>query len=46
MYRRGVRLLLYLVKISRPDVSNTARELSKVIDGTTSGNIERHVENN
>ena len=31
-YRSGVGKLLYLIKISRPDLSNTRRELSKVMD--------------
>ena len=35
VYRRGVGLLLYLVKFSRPDISNAVRELSKVMDGAT-----------
>jgi len=29
MYRSGVGMLLYLVKYSRPDISNSVRELSK-----------------
>lgn len=33
-YRLGVGLLLYLIKISRPDFSNATRELSKFIDFT------------
>jgi hypothetical protein len=32
-YRSGVGMLLYLVKHSRPDISNSVRELSKVCDG-------------
>jgi transposase InsO family protein len=35
MYRSGVGMLLYLVKHSRPDISNATRELSKVGDGAT-----------
>ena len=31
-YRSGVGMLLYFVKHSRPDISNTVRELSKVLD--------------
>jgi hypothetical protein len=31
----GVGMLLYLVKHSRPDISNSIRELSKVADGAT-----------
>lgn len=34
-YRSGVGMLLYLVKHSRPDLSNAVRELSKVADGAT-----------
>jgi hypothetical protein len=34
-YRSGVGMLLYLVKHSRPDLSNSVRELSKVNDGAT-----------
>jgi hypothetical protein len=29
----GVGMLLYLVKNLRPDISNSVRELSKVVDG-------------
>ena len=36
-YRSGVGMLLYLVKHSRPDLANTVRELSKVMDGATAG---------
>ena len=32
-YRSGVGILLYLVKFSRPDISNAVRELSKANDG-------------
>ncbi len=35
MYRTGVGMLLYLVKYSRPEISNAVRELSKVLDGAT-----------
>jgi hypothetical protein len=34
-YRSGVGMLLYLVKLSRSDLSNAVRELSKVMDGAT-----------
>jgi hypothetical protein len=34
-YRSGVGMLLYLVKHSRPDISNSVRELTKVLDGAT-----------
>ena len=39
-YRRGVGLLLYLIKFSRQVISNTVRELSKVMDGATLGNMK------
>jgi hypothetical protein len=35
LYRSEMGMLLYLVKHSRPDVSNATRELSKVGDGAT-----------
>jgi hypothetical protein len=35
VYRSGVGMLLYLVKHSRPEISNAVRELSKVCDGAT-----------
>ena len=34
-YRSGVGSLLYLLKHSRPDLANSVRELSKVMDGAT-----------
>jgi antitoxin component of RelBE/YafQ-DinJ toxin-antitoxin module len=34
-YRSVVGTLLYLVKHSRPDISNPVRELTKVLDGAT-----------
>jgi len=34
-FRSAVGMLLYLVKHSRPDLSNAVRELSKVMDGAT-----------
>ena len=34
-YRSGVGMLLYLVKHSRPDIANSTRELSKVMDKPT-----------
>jgi hypothetical protein len=36
-FRSVVGMLLYLVKHSRPDISNAVRELSKVADGATPG---------
>ena len=38
-YRSGVGMLLYLVKFSRPDIANSVRELSKVMDGATKGHL-------
>ena len=35
VYRSGVGILLFLVKFSRPDISNSVRELSKANDGAT-----------
>ena len=32
-FRLGVGMLLYLVKLTRPDICNPVRELSKVMDG-------------
>ena len=34
-YCSGVGMLLYLIKFSRPDISNVVRELSKCMDGAT-----------
>jgi hypothetical protein len=39
-YRSGVGSLLYLVKHSRPDISNAVRELSKVMDGATEAHMK------
>ena len=39
-YRSGIGLLLYLVKFSRPDLSNAVRELSKVNDGATAKHMK------
>ena len=39
-YRSGVGSLLYLLKHSRPDLSNSVRELSKVMDGATKGHMK------
>lgn len=35
LYRSGTGMLLYLQKHTRPDMSNTVRELSKVLDGAS-----------
>ena len=37
----GVGLLLYLVKSSRPDISNAVRELSKVMDRATPAHVKK-----
>ena len=34
-YHTGVGMLLFLIKHSRPDIANSTRELSKVLDGAT-----------
>jgi transposase InsO family protein len=39
-YRSGVGSLLYLVKHSRPDLSNAVRELSKVMDKATNAHMQ------
>ena len=36
-YRSGIGILMFLIKYSRPDISNAVRELSKVNDGATEG---------
>ena len=35
MYRSGVGTLLYLTKHSRPEITNSVRELSKSMDGAS-----------
>ena len=35
LYRSGVGMLLFLIKYSRPDLSNVTRELAKCMDGAT-----------
>ena len=40
MYRSGMGTLLYLTKHGRPDITNSVRELSKSMDGTS----HRHVQ--
>jgi hypothetical protein len=37
IYRSGLGMLLYLVKHSRPEISNAVRELCKVGDSATYG---------
>ena len=39
-YRSGVEMLLYLVKYSRPDLSNSMRELLKVMRDTTESHLK------
>ena len=39
-YRSGVGTLLFLVKYSRPDLANVARELSKVNNGATGNHVK------
>jgi hypothetical protein len=39
-FRMGVGMLLYLVKDSRPDISNSVSELSKVADGAIEGHFK------
>jgi hypothetical protein len=36
-YRSGVGMLLYLIKYSRPDIINIARDLSKCMNATSWG---------
>ena len=40
VYRSGVGMLLYLTKHSRPDISNSVRELAKVMDGATRAHMK------
>jgi hypothetical protein len=40
LYRSGVGMLLYLIKHSRPDLSNAVRELTKVLDGATPAHMK------
>jgi hypothetical protein len=40
LFRSGVGMLLYLVKHSRPDLSNAVRESSKVMDGATNEHMK------
>jgi hypothetical protein len=39
-FRMGAGMLLYLVKHSRPNISNSVREISKVADGVTEGHVK------
>jgi len=40
LYRSGVGMLLFLVKHTQPDLSNSTRELSKVMDKATEGHMK------
>ncbi len=40
IFRSGVGSLLYLMKHSRPDISNAIRELSKVMDGAAPAHLK------
>ena len=40
LYRSGVGMLLFLVKHTRPDLSNSTRELSKVMDKAMEGHTK------
>ena len=40
LYRSGVGMLLYLVKHSRPDLSNGTQELLKVMDKAMEGQMK------
>ena len=40
LFRSGVGMLLYLVKFSRPEISNAVRELAKVNDGPTKAHMK------
>jgi len=40
LYRSGVGMLLFLVKHTRPDLSNSTRKLSKVMDKATEGHMK------
>ena len=39
-YQSGVGILNYLVKHTRPDLANTVRELSEVLDGATEAHMQ------
>ena len=41
LYRSRVGLLLYLVKLSRPDISNAVRELSKMMDRASPTHVKK-----
>jgi hypothetical protein len=40
LFRSGVSMLLYLVKFSRPEISNAVRELAKVNNGPTKAHMK------
>jgi hypothetical protein len=39
-FRANIGSLLYLVKLSRPDLANPVRELSRVMDGAAPGHVK------
>jgi Reverse transcriptase (RNA-dependent DNA polymerase) len=39
-FRSNIGCLLYLMKLSRPDLGNSVRELSKVMDGAAPGHVK------
>ena len=39
-YRSNIGCLLYLIKLSRPDLANSVRTLSKVMDGAAPGHVK------
>jgi hypothetical protein len=45
-YHSGVGMLLYLVKHSRPNISNAVRELTKVLDGATNAHWKSLIHTN
>ena len=40
LYRSGIRMLLYLVKYSRPEISNAVREAAKANIGPTKAHMK------
>ena len=41
VYRKAVGMMIYLVKHSRPDISNSVRELSNVIKSVTEAHYKQ-----